>query len=106
MANFVAQRADAGPSQMLSICAAVNKALRAETASIGRVTVAAGVTTVTITDPRCRYGRLAILIPLDAAAAAAHWYLSNMTQEQMTFTFTSAPGASEWGYAFLGDGNQ
>jgi len=106
MAAFVPQVAAATPAQMLQIAAAVNKALRGECANVGRVTAASGTSSVTIQDPRCRAGRLAMLIPLNAAAAAAAWYLSSMTQGSMTFSFTAALGGdADFGYAFLGDGN-
>ena len=106
MGAFVAHSAAATPGQMLALATAVNKALRSETANIGAVSVASGAASVTIQDPRCRTGRLALLIPLNAAAAAVTWYLSNMTQNSMTFTFGSAlGGAADFGYAFIGDGN-
>lgn len=106
MGAFVSQIAEATPGQMLALATAVNKALRGETANIGRVTVAAGETDVTIQDPRCRYGRLALLVPLDANAAAVSWYLSDMQLDSMTFTFdTALAGDAEFGFAFIGDGN-
>ena len=105
MGAFVSQTSQATPGQMLALAAAVNKALRSETANIGSVKVAAGASSVTITDPRCRFGRLAVLIPLDANAAGVSWYLSNMQQDTMTFTFGGAlGGAADFGFAFLGDG--
>ena len=111
MAAFVTQTGGTGNAQMLQIAAAVNKALRGETANTGTVTAAAGSAKVTIQDPRCRYGRLAILIPLNAAAAGVQWYLDvandGMTQGSMEFTFVAAPGAdAEFGWALIGDGNQ
>lgn len=105
MGAFVAQIADSGPRQMLALATGVNEALKGHTANTGHVSVGAGETSVTVTDPRCRAGRLAILIPLDSAAAAAHWWLSDMGLETMTFSFTSAPGACDFGYALIGDGN-
>lgn len=105
MSAFVPQVAQATPGQMLALAAGVNKALRSETANTGRVHAAAGATYVKITDPRCRFGRLAVLIPLDANAAGVSWYLSNMQQDTMTFTFSGAlGGAADFGFAFLGDG--
>ena len=111
MAAFVTQTGGTGNAQMLQIAAAVNKALRGETANTGTVTAAAGSVKVTIQDPRRRYGRLAILIPLNAAAAGVQWYLDvandGMTQGSMTFKFGAAPGAdAEFGWALIGDGNQ
>ena len=106
MGAFVAQISQATPAQMLALATGVNKALRSETASIGRVTAASGSSSVTIQDPRCRAGRLAILIPLDATAAGVAWWLDDMTQDSMTFGFGGALGGdAEFGFAFIGDGN-
>lgn len=106
MGAFVSQISQATPAQMLALAVGVNKALRSETANIGRVTAAAGASGVTVQDPRCRAGRLAILIPLDATAAGVDWWLDDMTQDSMTFGFGAALGAdAEFGFAFLGDGN-
>lgn len=104
MANFVPQAPASSPAQMLALAAGVNAALRGDTANIGRVECAAGEASVTVRDGRCRAGRLAILIPLDAAAASAVWWLSDMTKDQMTFSFASAPGACSFGWALIGDG--
>ncbi len=107
MASFVPQIASSEPSQMLRLVAGVNGALRGETANTGRVAVASGSTSVAIQDSRCRAGRLAILIPLNAAAAGLSWHLSAMTRGSMTFTFLSAPSsAASFGWALLGDGFQ
>lgn len=107
MGAFVAQRADASPAQMLALAAGVNKALRGETASTGSFSLAAGATSVTLTDPRCRAGRLALLIPLNAAAAGLQWWLSSMGQGSMAFSFSTAPAAAaQFGYALIGDGTQ
>ena len=106
MAGFVAQISEATPAQMLAIAAGVNKALRGETASIGRVVAFSGESELEVQDPRCRAGRLALLIPLDATAAGVIWWLKDMPQGSMTFGFDSALGAdAEFGFAFLGDGN-
>ena len=106
MAGFVAQISEATPAQMLAIAAGVNKALRGETASIGRVVAFSGESELEIQDPRCRAGRLAMLIPLDATAAGVDWWLKDMTQGSMTFGFSSALGTdAEFGFAFIGDGN-
>jgi hypothetical protein len=106
MAAFVSQIAEATPGQMLALAVGVNRALRGETANIGRVTAASGSSSVTVQDPRCRAGRLAVLIPLDATAAGVTWWLDDMTQDSMTFGFGGALGAdAEFGFAFLGDGN-
>ena len=106
MGAFVSQISQATPAQMLALATAVNKALRSETASIGRVVAFSGETELEIQDSRCRAGRLAILIPLDATAAGVAWWLKAMTQGSMTFGFVAAPASdAEFGFAFLGDGN-
>lgn len=104
MANFVPQVQASTPAQMLALAVGVNAALRGDTANIGIVNCAAGATFVTVKDKRCRAGRLALLIPLDATAAGAVWWLSEMTRDSMTFSFTSAPGACSFGWALIGDG--
>lgn len=106
MGSFVAQVPAATPAQMLALAVGVNAALRGDTANIGRVTCAAGETSVTVTDRRCRAGRLALLIPLDAAAASAAWWLSDMKRDSMTFSFAAAPGECSFGWALIGDGGQ
>ena len=106
MANFVPQVSASTPAQMIALAVGVNAALRGDTANIGRVTCAAGETSVTVKDKRCRAGRLAMLIPLDAAAASAVWWLSEMTRDSMTFRFVAAPGECSFGWALIGDGGQ
>ena len=102
---FVPQIATADPAQMLRICAGINSALRGETASTGTALAASGATSITVQDSRGRAGRLAVLVPLNAAAAGLNWYLSAMTRGSMTFKFTSAPSAqASFGWALLGDG--
>ena len=106
MANFVPQIPASTPAQMLCLAVGVNAALRGDTANIGRVTCAAGAVSVTVKDSRCRAGRLALLIPLDEAAASAVWWLSDMKRGSMTFRFASAPGECSFGWALIGDGGQ
>lgn len=103
MATFVPQTAVNSERQMLALAVGVNAALRGDTANIGTVSVAAGKSSVTIRDKRCRAGRLALLIPLDVAAARAVWWLSSMTRDSMTFSFASAPGACSFGWIIVGD---
>lgn len=105
MATFVSQIDKATPAQMLALAVGVNAALRGETANTGVMEVAAGQTQATVQDMRCRAGRLAILIPLDAAAAGVDWWLADMTRNSMTFGFSAAPGACRFGWALLGSGN-
>ena len=105
MASFVPQIASSDASQMLRLAAGVNSALRGETSITGLASAEAGSSTLTVQDSRCRAGRLAILIPLDAQAAGLSWHLSAMTRGSMTFTFSSAPASqASFGWALLGDG--
>jgi hypothetical protein len=105
MANFIPQTADNSPQRCMSLAVAVNAALRGDTANIGRLSCAAGASSVTVKDKRCRAGRLAILIPLDSVAAGLDWWLDSMTRDEMTFKFSSAPTkAAVFGWALIGDG--
>ena len=105
MGKYVSQIDKPTPAQMLALAVGVNSALQGETANTGVLQVAAGQTEVTVQDARCRAGRLALLIPMDAAAAAVDWWLADMTRNSMTFGFSSAPGACRFGWALMGDGN-
>lgn len=105
MGKYVSQIDKPTPAQMLALAVGVNSALQGETANTGVMDVAAGETQVTVRDMRCRAGRLAILIPLDAAASGVDWWLADMTRNSMTFEFSSAPGACRFGWALMGDGN-
>ena len=105
MSSFVSQIPQATTAQMLSLAVGINAALRGDTANIGTFTLESGSTTVTVTDSRCRAGRLALVIPLNADAAGLNGYLSGMTLGSMEFTFTSAPTSdAEFGWALIGDG--
>ena len=99
MGKYVSQIDKPTPAQMLALAVGVNSALQGETANT------AGQTEVTVQDARCRAGRLALLIPMDAAAAAVDWWLADMTRNSMTFEFSSAPGACRFGWVLMGDGN-
>jgi hypothetical protein len=106
MANFVPQTADNSPQRCMSLAVAVNAALRGDTANIGRLSCAAGASSVTVRDKRCRAGRLALLIPLNSVAAGLEWWLSDMTRDAMTFDFYPAPSAEAvFGWALIGDGD-
>lgn len=105
MGKYVSQIDKPTPAQMLALAVGVNSALQGETANTGVLQVAAGQTEVTVQDARCRAGRLALLIPMDAAAAAVNWWLADMTRNSMTFEFSSAPGACRFGWVLMGDGN-
>ena len=104
MANFVPQTSSNSSGQMLRICSAVNAALRGETANIGKFTLTTNQSSITIQDQRCRAGRLALLIPLDAESASLTGWLSDMTRDEMTFSFTSAPATDcKFGWVIVGD---
>ena len=106
MAAFVSPIASPVPAQMLALATGVNEALRGHTANTGGFTLAAGAASFTVTDSRCRHGRLALLIPLNAAAAGLHWWLSSMENGSMAFGFSAAPAsAAKFGWALIGDGN-
>lgn len=105
MPNFIPQTPDASPQRGLALAAAVNAALRGDTFNTGRVICKAGSDAVTVQDARCRAGRLALLIPLDAQAAALNWHLAAMTRGSMTFCFSAAPPAdAAFGWAIIGAG--
>lgn len=107
MANFVPQTADNSPEQCRRLAVAANAALRGDTANVGYASCAAGATSITVKDRRCRAGRLALLIPLNAAAASVNWWLDVMTRDSMTFRFDKAPGQpASFGYALIGDGKE
>jgi len=105
MPTFIPQTPDPSPQRGLALAAAVNAALRGDTFNTGRLVCRAGSAAVTVKDARCRAGRLALLIPLDARAAALDWHLASMTRGSMTFAFSSAPSAdAAFGWAIIGAG--
>lgn len=107
MANFVPQTADVSARRSLEVAAAVNAALRGDTVNTGRLICAEGAASVTVNDRRCRPGRLALLIPLNAAAAGLAWWLSGMARDSMTFGFSPAPAAdAHFGWALVGEGQE
>ena len=102
MPHFVPHTGEATPRQMLALSAAVNAALRGESASTGTLDIAEGQASATVRDSRCRAGRLALLIPLDEKAAAVRWHLAAMERGSMRFSFSSAPGACRFGWVLTG----
>lgn len=89
----------ASRGQMTALALAVNGALGGETLNTGTFTAGAGDTTVQ--DSRCRAGRVAFLVPLNADAAGMTWYLSAMTRGSMTFTLTGS-GTGSWAWLIFG----
>ena len=104
MSRFVSPAPEASPRQMLALAAAVNAALRGDCANTGLLSVAAGTVQATVQDPRCRAGRLAQLIPLDARAAAVRWHLAAMERGSMRFEFDAVPEACAFGWMLSGEG--
>lgn len=99
MARQVPVSPESSPEQMTAIALAVNSALSGETLNNGTFTASAG--TKTIKDTRCRAGRVALLVPLNADAASMSWYLSKMTQNEMTFTINGS-GSGSWAWLIFG----
>lgn len=107
MSAFVAMIPEATHTQMLALAAGVNAALRGDCSNTGSVAVGSGASGVTIRDRRCRVGRYAVLVPLNAAAAESRWYLSAMALNEMTFTFTTPPSAAaSFGWVLMGSGTE
>ena len=99
MARQVAVYPNATPEQMTALALAVNGAIAGETLNTGTFTAGAG--DKTIRDPRCRAGRVAMLVPLNADAAGMTWFLSSMTRGEMTFTI-SGTGTGSWAWLIFG----
>lgn len=99
MARQVAIYPKATPEQMTALALAVNGAIAGETLNTGTFTAGAGDKTVR--DPRCRAGRVAMLVPLNADAAGMTWCLSSMTRGEMTFTLAGS-GAGSWAWLIFG----
>lgn len=99
MARQVAIFPKATPEQMTALALAVNGAIAGETLNTGTFTAGAGDKTVR--DPRCRAGRVAMLVPLNADAAGMTWFLSSMTRGEMTFTLAGS-GTGSWTWLIFG----
>ena len=99
MARQVAIFPKATPEQMTALALAVNGAIAGETLNTGTFTAGAGDKTVR--DPRCRAGRVAMLVPLNADAAGMTWFLSSKTRGEMTFTLAGS-GTGSWAWLIFG----
>lgn len=99
MARQVAIFPKATPEQMTALALAVNGAIAGETLNTG--TFSAGAGDKTVRDPRCRAGRVAMLVPLNADAAGMTWCLSSMTRGEMTFTLAGS-GTGSWAWLIFG----
>ena len=93
---------DASPRHILEMAMVANAAARGETTNIGTVTFAAGVTEKTVTDGRFGQGRLAVLVPLDANAAAAKWWLKKMSDGEAKFVADNSTYSRKFGYVVVG----
>lgn len=101
MSRLAPSRA-ATPEQL---AAAANAALRGETLNTGRLSVTAGATSTLLLDARCGKGRVLVLIPASAAAAALKWWVQAMDNGSATIGH-DAPGANvDFTYAIQGIGN-
>ena len=99
MARQVAIFPKATPEQMTALALAVNGAIAGETLNTG--TFSAGAGDKTVRDPRCRAGRVAMLVSLNADAAGMTWHLSAMTRGEMTFTLAGS-GTGSWAWLIFG----
>lgn len=102
--SYVPLASEATASQMLALARGVNKALAGETSNTRQITVNSGSTSYTLSDTRCRAGRYVTLVPMNASAANANWYVGTMTKDSLTIRFTSAlSGNATFGVIWLGD---
>ena len=99
MARQVAVYPKATPEQTTALALAVNGAIAGETLNTGTFT--AGPGDKTVRDPRCRAGRVAMLVPLNADAAGMTWFLATMTRGTMTFSI-SGTGTGSWAWLIFG----
>ena len=107
MPRFIPHSPDPTPRQMLALASGLNAALRGDCANAGLLEVPAGASAAEVQDSRCRAGRLALLIPLDAEAAALRWHLAAMERGSMRFAFSSpAPVPCRFGWMLAGEGAQ
>ena len=104
MSRFISPSPEASPRQMLALAAAVNAALRGDCANTGLLSVPAGAREATVQDARCRAGRLAQLIPLDAQAAKVRWHLASMERGAMRFGLEGVDAACRFGWMLSGEG--
>ncbi len=104
MPRFVPQTSEDSPRQRLALAAAVNAALRGDCACTGLLHVPAGAASAEVRDQRCRAGRFALLIPLDANAAAARWHLAAMERGLMRFGLEGVTQDCRFGWMLAGEG--
>lgn len=88
------------------LAGAVNASLRGETANTGQFTVNVGVTEYTLWDARLGVGKVLLLSPANAAAAASRWYVREILKGTATIIVTEPPlSAALFSYAITGEGN-
>ncbi|MBQ4077219.1 MAG: hypothetical protein IJD65_06090 [Mailhella sp.] len=105
MPRFIPHSPEPTPRQMLALASGLNAALRGDCANAGLLEVPAGASSAAVQDSRCRAGRLALLIPLDANAAALRWHLAAMERGSMRFGFAGpAPAPCRFGWMLAGEG--
>lgn len=80
------------PQHILEMANAINQALRGETYNLTTITFATGETSKTIAHALCGAGKVAALIPINAAAASAGGYMSSMDKGSMVL---AAGGSGE-----------
>jgi len=86
------------------IAEAANAALRGETHNTGRFTAPPGSNYV-LRSPRLGVGRVLLLSPRNAPAAAAKWYVSEEEKGSVTINFTPPlTEAADFAFAVVGVG--
>ena len=84
------------------IAEAANAALRGETHNTGRFTAPPGVSFV-LKSPRLGVGRLLLLMPRNASAAAARWFIDEVEKGSATINFTPPlTEAADFAFAVVG----
>ena len=107
MPRFIPHSPESTPRQMLALASGLNAALRGDCANTGSFELPAGASHAEVRDSRCRAGRLALLIPLDAEAASLRWHLAAMERGAMRFGFSGpAPAPCRFGWMLAGEGAQ
>jgi hypothetical protein len=83
---------------------AANAAIKGELNTSGRVTVATGTTQTTITDARMGYGRLIVLVPLDARGAILDWWVASMTNGVCVIGHALLSYDADFAWTVIGEG--
>lgn len=83
---------------------AANAAIKGELNTSGRFTVLANTTSTTITDARFGYGRLIVLVPLDARGAILDWWVANMENGTCTIGHALLSYDADFAWTVIGEG--